>query len=150
MDATEVLATGGPHGPGLLKRPHKVFAGRDPVAVMKLFPVAHGSPGDELDPPACRLLPLAGVRRRLDSDGDDHLVWPHAGVGNNGRDKRDLLIGKPCHIVGRVDGHDVSLFVEGDAEFPGDRGRFGDAVIGVVGVRFVDGGDGHNVIAVVT
>lgn len=33
MDATEVLATGGPHGPGLLKRPHKVFAGRDPVAV---------------------------------------------------------------------------------------------------------------------
>ena len=33
MDATEVLATGGPRGPGLVKRPHKVFAGRDPVAV---------------------------------------------------------------------------------------------------------------------
>jgi uncharacterized protein (DUF362 family) len=33
MDATEVLATGGPYGPGLIKRPHKVFAGRDPVAV---------------------------------------------------------------------------------------------------------------------
>lgn len=33
MDATEVLASGGPHGPGLIKRPHKVFAGRDPVAV---------------------------------------------------------------------------------------------------------------------
>jgi uncharacterized protein (DUF362 family) len=33
MDATEVLATGGPRGPGLLRRPHKVFAGRDPVAV---------------------------------------------------------------------------------------------------------------------
>ena len=33
MDATEVLATGGPRGPGLVKRPRKVFAGRDPVAV---------------------------------------------------------------------------------------------------------------------
>lgn len=33
MDATEILATGGPVGPGLVKRPHKVFAGRDPVAV---------------------------------------------------------------------------------------------------------------------
>jgi uncharacterized protein (DUF362 family) len=33
MDATEVLATGGPHGPGLVKKPRKVFAGRDPVAV---------------------------------------------------------------------------------------------------------------------
>ncbi len=33
MDATEVLATGGPHGPGLIKKPRKVFAGRDPVAV---------------------------------------------------------------------------------------------------------------------
>jgi len=33
MDATEVLATGGPHGPGILKRPRKIFAGRDPVAV---------------------------------------------------------------------------------------------------------------------
>ncbi|MFH1091268.1 MAG: DUF362 domain-containing protein [Pseudomonadota bacterium] len=33
MDATEVLATGGPYGPGLVKRPHQVFAGRDPVAV---------------------------------------------------------------------------------------------------------------------
>ena len=33
MDATEVLATGGPRGPGLVKRPHKVFAGYDPVAV---------------------------------------------------------------------------------------------------------------------
>jgi uncharacterized protein (DUF362 family) len=33
MDATEVLATGGPRGPGLVKRPLKVFAGRDPVAV---------------------------------------------------------------------------------------------------------------------
>ena len=33
MDATEVLATGGPYGPGLIRRPHKVFAGRDPVAV---------------------------------------------------------------------------------------------------------------------
>ena len=33
MDATEVLATGGPQGPGLVKRPRKVFAGRDPVAV---------------------------------------------------------------------------------------------------------------------
>jgi uncharacterized protein (DUF362 family) len=33
MDATEVLATGGPRGPGRVKRPHKVFAGRDPVAV---------------------------------------------------------------------------------------------------------------------
>lgn len=33
MDATEVLATGGPHGPGLVKRPRKVFAGRDPVAI---------------------------------------------------------------------------------------------------------------------
>jgi uncharacterized protein (DUF362 family) len=33
MDATEVLATGGPRGPGLLNKPRKVFAGRDPVAV---------------------------------------------------------------------------------------------------------------------
>jgi uncharacterized protein (DUF362 family) len=33
MDATEVLATGGPRGPGLVKRPRKVFAGCDPVAV---------------------------------------------------------------------------------------------------------------------
>ena len=33
MDATEVLATGGPRGPGIVKRPNKVFAGRDPVAV---------------------------------------------------------------------------------------------------------------------
>jgi uncharacterized protein (DUF362 family) len=33
MDASEVLATGGPRGPGLVKRPRKVFAGRDPVAV---------------------------------------------------------------------------------------------------------------------
>ena len=33
MDATEVLATGGPRGPGLVKRPRKVFAGSDPVAV---------------------------------------------------------------------------------------------------------------------
>ena len=33
MDATEVLATGGPHGPGLVKRPRKIFAGRDPVAI---------------------------------------------------------------------------------------------------------------------
>jgi uncharacterized protein (DUF362 family) len=33
MDATEVLATGGPRGPGLAKRPRKVFAGRDPLAV---------------------------------------------------------------------------------------------------------------------
>ncbi|MGD2272442.1 MAG: DUF362 domain-containing protein [Desulfobacterales bacterium] len=33
MDATEVLATGGPRGPGLVKRPRKVFVGRDPVAV---------------------------------------------------------------------------------------------------------------------
>lgn len=33
MDATEVLATGGPRGPGLVKRPQKVFAGRDPVAM---------------------------------------------------------------------------------------------------------------------
>ena len=33
MDATEVLVTGGPRGPGLVKRPLKVFAGRDPVAV---------------------------------------------------------------------------------------------------------------------
>ena len=33
MDATEVLATGGPRGPGLVKRPRKVFAGRDPVAI---------------------------------------------------------------------------------------------------------------------
>ena len=32
MDATEVLSTGGPHGPGLVKRPRKIFAGRDPVA----------------------------------------------------------------------------------------------------------------------
>ena len=33
MDATEVLATGGPRGPGRVKRPLKVFAGSDPVAV---------------------------------------------------------------------------------------------------------------------
>jgi uncharacterized protein (DUF362 family) len=33
MDATEVLATGGPQGPGLVKRPRKIFAGRDPVAI---------------------------------------------------------------------------------------------------------------------
>jgi uncharacterized protein (DUF362 family) len=33
MDATEVLATGGPRGPGLVKKPRKVFAGQDPVAV---------------------------------------------------------------------------------------------------------------------
>ncbi len=33
MDATEVLATGGPRGPGLVKQLRKVFAGRDPVAV---------------------------------------------------------------------------------------------------------------------
>jgi uncharacterized protein (DUF362 family) len=33
MDATEVLATGGPQGPGLVKKPNKIFAGRDPVAV---------------------------------------------------------------------------------------------------------------------
>jgi uncharacterized protein (DUF362 family) len=33
MDATEVLVTGGPRGPGVVKRPRKVFAGRDPVAV---------------------------------------------------------------------------------------------------------------------
>jgi uncharacterized protein (DUF362 family) len=33
MDATEVLASGGPHGPGLIKKPHKVFAGRDLVAM---------------------------------------------------------------------------------------------------------------------
>jgi uncharacterized protein (DUF362 family) len=33
MDATEVLARGVPHGPGPLKRPRKIFVGRDPVAV---------------------------------------------------------------------------------------------------------------------
>jgi uncharacterized protein (DUF362 family) len=33
MDATEILATGGPQGPGLVKKPLKIFAGRDPVAI---------------------------------------------------------------------------------------------------------------------
>lgn len=33
MDATEVLATGGPRGPGLVKNLRKVFSGRDPVAI---------------------------------------------------------------------------------------------------------------------